>query len=112
MSDPSEVPPDDPALPVSMRVRDRLRRAGRRFNANDNIADFLEPGELEALLERGRGKMQGVLESLVIDIENDHNTQRHRPPRRQDVPERGVPRALCRRRRRRPSFPTPRASTS
>ncbi|NTV87076.1 MAG: GTP cyclohydrolase I [Burkholderiaceae bacterium] len=62
-------------LPVSALVRRRLQQAGRRFHANDNIADFLEPGELEALLEEVAGKMRGVLESLVIDVESDHNTQ-------------------------------------
>jgi len=32
---------------ISARIRDRLVRAKRRFNANDNIADFIEPGELD-----------------------------------------------------------------
>ena len=66
---------DDVTLPVSARIRARILRAGRRFNANDNIAAFLQPGELELLLEEVAGKMQGVLESLVIDTETDHNTQ-------------------------------------
>lgn len=61
--------------PVSDRIRNRLRQARKRFNANDNIAGFIEPGELELLLEEVATKMRGVLESLVIDIENDHNTQ-------------------------------------
>jgi len=61
--------------PVSDRIRNRLQQAGKRFNANDNIAGFVEPGELELLLEEVATKMRGVLESLVIDIENDHNTQ-------------------------------------
>jgi GTP cyclohydrolase I len=60
---------------VSARVRARLLRAKRRFHANDNISDFLEPGELEAMMEEVAGKMKGVLESLVIDVEHDHNTQ-------------------------------------
>ncbi len=65
----------DPPSPVSARVRQRLQQAGRRFHANDNIADFLEPGELDLLLDEVADKMRGVLESLVIDIESDHNTQ-------------------------------------
>ena len=69
--DPLASPPD----PVSARVRARLQKARRRFNANDNISDFLEPGDLEALLEEVASKMQGVLESLVIDTATDHNTQ-------------------------------------
>jgi len=66
---------DDPGQPVSERIRTRIRRARRRFHANDNISDFLLPGDLEALLDEVASKMQGVLESLVIDTESDHNTQ-------------------------------------
>ena len=39
--------------------------ARKRFNANDNISAFLEPGDLEALLEEVEEKFKGVLESLV-----------------------------------------------
>ena len=63
------------ALPVSARVRARLQQAGHRFHANDNIAAFLEPGELDALIDEVEDKMKGVLESLVIDTSSDHNTQ-------------------------------------
>ena len=66
---------DGDALPVSARIRARIEKANKRFHANDNIAAYLEPGEMEALLEEVAGKMKGVLESLVIDIEHDHNTQ-------------------------------------
>lgn len=61
--------------PMSVKIRERLVAARKRFNANDNIADFLEPGELELLLTEVEQKMQGVLDSLVIDTKNDHNTQ-------------------------------------
>jgi GTP cyclohydrolase I len=46
----------------------------KRFNANDNIAEFIQPGELELLLDEVESKMKGVLSSLVIDTDNDHNT--------------------------------------
>ncbi len=63
------------AEPASARIRNRIRRARKRFHANDNISEFLLPGDLEQLLDEVAGKMQGVLESLVIDTESDHNTQ-------------------------------------
>ena len=66
---------EDPALPLSTRIRARLQNAKVRFHANDNIAAFLAPGEHEALLDEVAGRMKGVLESLVIDTESDHNTQ-------------------------------------
>ena len=60
---------------VSQRIRDRLKKARRRYHANDNISAYIEPGELDQLLEEVSLKMRGVLESLVIDIAQDHNTQ-------------------------------------
>ena len=60
---------------VSARIRARLVAARQRFHANDNISRFLEPGDLDSLLEEVEGKMKAVLESLVIDTDSDHNTQ-------------------------------------
>jgi GTP cyclohydrolase I len=57
-----------------VKIRERIKAARKRFNANDNIADFIEPGELEKMLDEVSVKMQGVLDSLVIDTDNDHNT--------------------------------------
>ena len=65
----------DTATPVSNRIRQRLTEASRRFYANDSIADFIEPGELEALQLEVQSKLQQVLETLVIDTRRDHNTQ-------------------------------------
>ena len=59
---------------MSVKIRQRLEAARKRYHSNDNIADFLEPGDLEALLDEVEIKMQGVLDALVIDTDNDHNT--------------------------------------
>ncbi|SFU41116.1 GTP cyclohydrolase I [Paenacidovorax caeni] len=72
--DPPSPAPDE-GVPVSVKIRERLQAARKRFHANDNIAEFINPGELEALLDEVEAKMQGVLDSLVIDTEGDHNTQ-------------------------------------
>ncbi|MEQ1657544.1 MAG: GTP cyclohydrolase I [Hylemonella sp.] len=64
----------DEGTPVSVKIRERLLAARKRFYANDNIAHYIEPGELEQLLDEVEHKMQHVLDSLVIDTENDHNT--------------------------------------
>ena len=74
-STPSVPDLSDQGTPVSVKIRERLAHAKKRFNANDNIARFIEPGELAALLDEVEGKMQGVLDSLVIDTAGDHNTQ-------------------------------------
>lgn len=65
---------DDEGTPMSVKIRERIAHARKRFNANDNIAEFIEPGDLEKLLDEVEVKMQGVLDSLVIDTVNDHNT--------------------------------------
>jgi GTP cyclohydrolase I len=65
----------DEGTPVSVKIRERLKQQRTRFHANDNISGFIEPGELALLLDEVAGKMKGVLDSLVIDTENDHNTQ-------------------------------------
>ena len=61
-------------LPASERIRYRLVGADCRFHANDNIAAFVRPGELEELKAEVRDKLQGVLRALVIDTDSDHNT--------------------------------------
>ena len=75
MNDTANPLTEQGGQPVSARIRARLARAQQRFHANDNIAAYLEPGDLDALLDEVAGKMRGVLESLVIDTESDHNTQ-------------------------------------
>ncbi len=70
--EPAELPGGDS---VAGRIRARLRAADARFHANDNISAFVEPGELDALLEEVADKMSEVLDAMVIDTESDHNTQ-------------------------------------
>ena len=65
----------DEGTPISVKIRERVKAARKRFHANDNIADFIEPGDLDLLLDEVEQKMKGVLSSLVIDTEHDHNTE-------------------------------------
>jgi GTP cyclohydrolase IA len=64
----------DHGTPVSVKIRERLLAARKRFYANDNIAEFIEPGELELMLDEVEVQMKGVLDSMVIDTAHDHNT--------------------------------------
>ena len=66
---------EDQGVPMSVRIRERLKKADKRFHANDNIAAFIQPGELDLLLDEVSEKMRAVLESLVIDVAEDHNTR-------------------------------------
>jgi GTP cyclohydrolase I len=74
MNTSATSPVSDEGVPVSVKIRERIHAARKRFHANDNISEFIEPGELQKLLDEVTGKMEGVLDSLVIDTENDHNT--------------------------------------
>lgn len=65
----------DIGRPMSAVIRERIKNANKGYFANDNIGEFLHVGDLEKLLDEVQTKMQGVLESLVIDTENDHNTR-------------------------------------
>jgi GTP cyclohydrolase I len=62
-------------VPLSQVIRKRIQARKARFHANDNIAQFIEPGEIDGLIDEVAGKLQGVLESLVIDTKSDHNTR-------------------------------------
>jgi GTP cyclohydrolase I len=75
MTAPAQLPADDAGTPMSVKIRERILAARKRFNANDNIAEFIQPGELDHLLDEVSAKMQTVLDSMVIDTQNDHNTQ-------------------------------------
>jgi GTP cyclohydrolase IA len=69
-SDPS---PSDPT-PASERIRRRLVAADHRYHANDNIAAFIEDGEVDELRGEVESRMHEVLKALVIDTTSDHNT--------------------------------------
>jgi len=68
--------PDDAAAgtKASDRIRQRMIEAGQRFHANDNIAEFIHEGEMDELRQEVEGRLREVLQALVIDTANDHNT--------------------------------------
>ena len=59
---------------TSREISQRLRDAGKRFWAGDNISEYILEGEKEALVDELAVKFESVLEGLVIDIENDPNS--------------------------------------
>ena len=56
-------------------IKSRIQMAGASFHANDNISRFIQHGELDLLQVEVEQKIQAVLEALVIDVANDHNTK-------------------------------------
>jgi len=70
---------DDNFNPLSQNltsevIRSRLLKENVSFFANDNIADHIEPGEIEDLEAEVADRIRDLLKSLIIDIDNDHNT--------------------------------------
>lgn len=60
---------------ISEIIRQRVKAAGDTFSCNDNISEHLNDVERALLVDEVAEKMEAVLRSLVIDIDNDHNTQ-------------------------------------
>ena len=60
---------------ASARIRERIKSDGGSFLANDNISEYIKPGELIELGVEVADRVRDLLETLVIDVENDHNTR-------------------------------------
>ena len=52
-------------LPASDRIRYRLIGADCRYHANDNIAEHIEPGEIDELQAEVEAKMKDVLREML-----------------------------------------------
>jgi GTP cyclohydrolase I len=60
--------------PISEIIREQLKEDGVKYFSNDNIGEYFDEKTIELLVDEVTEKMKGVLYSLVIDTENDHNT--------------------------------------
>lgn len=61
-------------LSTSHTITKRIKEANGRYWAGDNISEWIEPGELELLVDELTDKFEDVLDSLVIDRDNDPNS--------------------------------------
>jgi GTP cyclohydrolase IA len=62
--------------PLSQVIRDSMRASGKRFWAGDNISEFIETDrEREQLITEATAAFEKVLDALLIDRENDPNSQ-------------------------------------
>lgn len=62
-------------MTISQTIRERIQQTNASFHSNDNISEFIHEGELALLQAEVEEKFKAVLDALVIDTENDHNTQ-------------------------------------
>ena len=59
---------------TSNKIKRKLKQAGKRFWAGDNISEYLEEGDKQKLIDELTPKFEAVLDGLVIDIKNDPNS--------------------------------------
>ena len=56
-------------------IRFSMKRDNKRFWAGDNISDFLHEGDKEILINEATEAFERVLDTLLIDRENDPNSK-------------------------------------
>ena len=62
-------------MSVSNTIKSRIKNAGARFFACDNVSEYIQPEEEQGLILELTEKFEGVLDSLIIDTENDPNSK-------------------------------------
>jgi len=60
---------------LSQVIRNRLKADNKRFWAGDNISEYISESEKEDLVTEVTDKFEAVLQSLLIDTENDPNSK-------------------------------------
>jgi GTP cyclohydrolase I len=60
---------------LSAALRDRMRTDGKRFWAGDNISEYLDETLKTRLIDEATQAFERVLDSLLIDRENDPNSK-------------------------------------
>jgi GTP cyclohydrolase I len=62
-------------MKVSEKIKQRLIAAGVNYHADDNISAYIEKDELSLLEQELTESFRSVLNSLVIDTDNDPNSK-------------------------------------
>jgi len=60
--------------PISEQIKEQLEYAGTRYFANDNISKYLDDESRALLIDEVSEKFEGVLRSLLIDVDRDPNS--------------------------------------
>ena len=56
-------------------IRFKMKRDGKRFWAGDNVSDYLHENDKEILIAEATEAFEKVLDTLLIDRENDPNSR-------------------------------------
>jgi GTP cyclohydrolase I len=60
---------------LAQALRERMKSDGKRFWAGDNISDYIAPSDKEHLITEATKAFELVLDTLLIDRENDPNSR-------------------------------------
>ena len=60
---------------LSQAIREQMQAGGKRFWAGDNISDYVDESTKEQLIDEATEAFETVLDRLLIDRENDPNSQ-------------------------------------
>ena len=60
---------------LSAVLRDRMKSQGKRFWAGDNVSDYVNESDKEHLINEATDAFERVLDTLLIDRENDPNSK-------------------------------------
>jgi GTP cyclohydrolase I len=59
---------------LAQAIRDQMRSNGKRFWAGDNVSDYVDEEQKAALIDEATVAFESVLDTLLIDRENDPNS--------------------------------------
>ena len=66
---------EEDGRPLSQVIRDRLKKDNKRFWAGDNISEYISDVEKDTLIKEATAAFEQVLDTLLIDRENDPNSK-------------------------------------
>ena len=65
----------DTSRNLSQVIRDKMKNDNKRFWAGDNISEYVDSNVLPELIEEATMAFESVLDTLLIDRENDPNSK-------------------------------------
>lgn len=60
---------------VTNKILGRIKEAGAKYWASDNVSEFMDEGDDQALIEELVPKFESILDTLIIDRHTDPNSQ-------------------------------------
>ena len=66
---------EEDGRPLSQVIRNRLKQNNKRFWAGDNISEYISDVEKDSLINEATTAFEQVLDTLLIDRENDPNSR-------------------------------------